>query len=112
LASRGVGQGVGQDSRRRVDWDTEADRRSASELLTGAQSSALGEAVAWLTSWRAAHPSEVPAAELLADGTLQACGETLERLQRQLDQLNERSAEVEQARRVLQPRLASLAKVS
>ncbi len=50
----------------RVDWDTEADQRSASELLVGTQSTALGEAVAWLTAWRVEHPGEVPAAELLA----------------------------------------------
>jgi len=51
----------------RVDWDAEADRRSASELLAGTQSSALGEAVGWLSAWRSAHPGEAPAAQLLAD---------------------------------------------
>ena len=51
----------------RVDWDTEADRRSASELLAGTQSSALGEAVAWLTAWRAEHPGTTSSAVLLAD---------------------------------------------
>ena len=51
----------------RVDWDTEADRRSASELLAGTQSSALGEAVAWLGAWRAEHPGTTSSAVLLAD---------------------------------------------
>ena len=51
----------------RVEWDTEADRRSASELLAGTQSSALGEAVAWLTAWWAEHPDTTPSAVLLAD---------------------------------------------
>lgn len=50
----------------RVRWDTEADRRSASELLAGTQSSALSEAVAWLTAWRAEHPGAVTAGDLLA----------------------------------------------
>jgi len=53
----------------RVDWDSEADRRSASELLAGSQSSALAEAVAWLSAWRAEHPGTVSAAELIADAT-------------------------------------------
>jgi len=53
----------------RVDWDDEADRRGASELLAGSQSSALAEAVAWLSAWRAEHPGAVSAAELIADAT-------------------------------------------
>ncbi len=69
----------------RVDWDTEADRRSASELLAGAQSSALGEAVEWLTTWRAAHPGEVPAADLLADAAAAGIATTtLHRARKQL----------------------------
>ena len=38
-----------------------------SEVLAGTQSSALGDAVEWLSEWRAAHPGEVPAAQLLGD---------------------------------------------
>jgi len=53
----------------RIDWDTDADRRSASELLAGSQSSALGEAVSWLTAWRTEHPGTVTAAELITDST-------------------------------------------
>ena len=53
----------------RLDWDGEADQRSASELLAGAQSSALGEAVAWLGAWRAEHPGRRSAAELISDAT-------------------------------------------
>jgi len=69
----------------RVDWDTEADRRSATELLAGTQSSALGEAVAWLTAWRAEHPGEVPAAELLAAATeAGVAATTLHRARKQL----------------------------
>ena len=69
----------------RVDWDTEADRRSASELLAGTQSSALGEAVAWLTAWRAEHPGTTPSAELLADAEDAGIATvTLHRARRQL----------------------------
>jgi len=69
----------------RVDWDTEADRRSASELLAGTQSSALGEAVAWLTAWRAEHPGEVPAAQLLAEAAeAGVAATTLHRARKQL----------------------------
>jgi DNA-binding transcriptional MerR regulator len=46
------------------------------------------------------------------DGTVQACDEVLERLHRQLHQLDQRAAEVEQARRVVQQHLSSLAKTS
>jgi DNA-binding transcriptional MerR regulator len=46
------------------------------------------------------------------DGTVQACGEVLESLHRQLHHLDQRAAEVEQARRVVQQRLSSLAKTS
>lgn len=53
----------------RVEWDSEADRRSAAELLAGTQSSVLAEAVEWLTEWRTSHPGEVPAAQLLAEAT-------------------------------------------
>jgi hypothetical protein len=49
----------------RVEWDSGPDRRSASELLAGTQSAALGEAVQWLTAWRSEHPGPVPAADLL-----------------------------------------------
>lgn len=69
----------------RIEWDTEADRRSASELLGGTQSSALGEAVEWLTTWRSAHPGEVPAAQLLADAaTAGIATMTLHRARKQL----------------------------
>jgi hypothetical protein len=50
----------------RVEWDDGPDSRSASELLAGAPSSALSEAVNWLTAWRSEHPGPVPAADLLA----------------------------------------------
>lgn len=51
----------------RIDWDAGPDQRSASELLVGTQSSALADAVAWLTTWRAEHPGTVASAVLLAD---------------------------------------------
>ena len=50
----------------RLEWDDGPDPRSASELLAGAPSSALYEAVTWLTAWRSEHPGPVPAADLLA----------------------------------------------
>jgi hypothetical protein len=53
----------------RIEWDAESDRRSAAELLAGSQSSALAEAVAWLSAWRAAHPGRVSAGELISDAT-------------------------------------------
>jgi MerR family copper efflux transcriptional regulator len=46
------------------------------------------------------------------DGAVQACGEVLESLHRQLHHLDRRAAEVEQARRVVQQRLSSLARTS
>jgi len=49
----------------RIEWDREADRRSAAELLAGGETTALGEAVAWLSAWRAEHPGVVPAADLI-----------------------------------------------
>jgi hypothetical protein len=58
--------GVPQLGVARVEWDREADPRSASELLSGTQSSALAEAVNWLTAWRSENPGPVPAADLLA----------------------------------------------
>jgi hypothetical protein len=53
----------------RVQWDDQPDQRNASELLAGAQTPALADAVSWLTEWRSQHPGTVPAAELLAAAT-------------------------------------------
>jgi len=78
----------------RLDWDTEADRRIASELLAGAQSSALGGAVAWLSTRRTAHPSEVPAAQLLAEATGAGMAtKTLHRARKQLGLRTRQTAE-------------------
>ncbi|MHB8293916.1 MAG: AAA family ATPase [Acidimicrobiales bacterium] len=78
----------------RVDWDAEADRRSASELLAGSQSSALGEAVVWLTAWRAEHPGGVSAAELLAAATEAGIAPaTLHRARKQLGLRTRKTAE-------------------
>ena len=52
----------------RVAWDDGPDPRSASELLAGAPSSALSEAVNWLTAWRSEHPGPSPATALLTAG--------------------------------------------
>ena len=69
----------------RVDWDSEADRRTAAELLAGTQSSALGDAVEWLTEWRGKHPGEVPATQLLADAAnAGVTATTLHRARKQL----------------------------
>jgi len=69
----------------RIDWDTEADRRGASELLAGSQSSALTEAVAWLRAWRAEHSGPASAAELIADATqVGIAAATLHRARKQL----------------------------
>ena len=78
----------------RVDWDTDADRRSASELLAGTQSSALGEAVEWLTAWRSTHRGETPAAQLLADATEAGiAATTLHRARKQLGLRTRKTAE-------------------
>lgn len=50
----------------RVAWDAGPDARSASELLAGVQSSALSEAVNWLSTWRAGHPGPTRVSDLLA----------------------------------------------
>ena len=78
----------------RVDWDTESDRRSASELLAGTQSSALGEAVAWLNTWCAEHPGPTRSAELLAaaeDAGIAAA--TLHRARKQVGLQTHRTAD-------------------
>jgi hypothetical protein len=69
----------------RIEWDSEPDQRSASELLAGAQTPALAEAVAWLTDWRADHPGTVPALELLdAASAAGIATTTLHRARKQL----------------------------
>ena len=69
----------------RIEWDRQADQRSASELLAGAQTPALAEAVAWLNEWRAEHPGRVPAAELLeAASAAGIATTTLHRARKQL----------------------------
>jgi hypothetical protein len=69
----------------RIVWDPEADRRSASELLAGTTSTALGDAVTWLTQWRQQHPGEIPAADLLDATNAAGISEaTLARARKQL----------------------------
>jgi len=69
----------------RIEWDDQADQRKASELLAGAQTQTLAEAVAWLTDWRADHPGTVPVAELLdAAATAEIATTTLHRARKQL----------------------------
>jgi len=69
----------------RIEWDDRADQRNASELLAGAQTQSLAEAVAWLTDWRADHSGAVPVAELL-DAAAEAgiATTTLHRARKQL----------------------------
>ena len=69
----------------RIEWDRQADQRSASELLAGVQTPALAEAVAWLTDWRAEHPGTVPAIQLLeAANAAGIATTTLHRARKQL----------------------------
>ena len=69
----------------RIDWDTDGDRRSASDLLAGSQSSALGEAVSWLTAWRTKHPGTVTAAVLIAEAAKAGIATaTLQRARKQI----------------------------
>jgi hypothetical protein len=78
----------------RVAWDAEADRRCASELLAGAQSSALGAAVTWLSAWRTEHPEVVSAADLLASATAAGIAPaTLHRARKQLGLRTHKTAE-------------------
>jgi hypothetical protein len=78
----------------RIDWDDQPDQRSASELLAGVQTSALAEAVAWLTDWRAEHPGTVPAAELLeAAAAAGIASATLHRARKQLGMRTRKTAD-------------------
>jgi hypothetical protein len=69
----------------RIEWDRQADQRSASELLSGAQTPALADAVAWLTDWRTEHHGPIPAIELLnAANAAGIATTTLHRARKQL----------------------------